>query len=420
MDALQIVLRSPHSLIERGPDGVVELLRVIDAHAGPLAPEHLHHNRKLLPYSHGAVVQMVVQARSPRLIHLVRTDPEVTISPYFGRGGTVPTIVLARVPLEWIALEPDVHSGVVVDLVRAIAGAIGCRLGWAHPGADEPGPLRGDPYQLVDAHWLDVLGPDLVATLGKDLVETTPVVAREWLPGGGVLLVTRTTPLDFEAEEAYSARARAFAHLTGTPEADALARLRGHSQRPQPVEKNFDPDVAEVLERLVGTALPSERGREIRLWNRFHPPRPTEKRPATEQPTSDVADTGEAIGRYESLYAEQLMALLHPHLPEIVRADPSSLPAVDVHFYVGDYPRHEMSRVIDDDLVPVVGGFLGSLMVKHLGGRWVPRQNIDDTAVIVGDIAWLPFLRARHYLASEDSALTHSLTQFYRAAARAR
>ena len=240
----------------------------------------------------------------------------------------------------------------------------------------------------------------------------------ESISGGGVLLLTRATPLDFASDDARSAQARALARLTGAAEADVLQRLRERSRRLAPVEKNFDPDIADVLELLLETELPITRGREIERWNRFRVPSPTEQRPAAEQPASDVADAAEAIGRYESMYAEQLIALLHEYLPEIVRADSSSLPAVDEHFYRGDYPKHFERRHIDSDLVPAVGGCLGMLLVKHLGGRWVPRQNLDETAVIVGDRAWLPFLRARHYLASKDSVLTHSLTQLYRAAAR--
>jgi hypothetical protein len=37
---------------------------------------------------------------------------------------------------------------------------------------------------------------------------------------------------------------------------------------------------------------------------------------------------------------------------------------------------------------------------------------------VIGDTAFLPFLRARHYLLSTQSLLDHSLTQFYRVAAR--
>lgn len=178
-DALEIKLMSRKSPLERGADGVVELLRVIDAHAGPLAPEHIY-DKRLITYSHAAVAERVTQARGPRLVHLMRTaDPEVSITLQLGRSGPLPFGVRARVPLNWIAQAPDARSRVVIDFVRAMAAATACSLGWAHPDADVvAAPGRHDPYQLEDSHWLDVLGPDLIASIGRERVESTPVHVR--------------------------------------------------------------------------------------------------------------------------------------------------------------------------------------------------------------------------------------------------
>ena len=48
----------------------------------------------------------------------------------------------------------------------------------------------------------------------------------------------------------------------------------------------------------------------------------------------------------------------------------------------------------------------------------MPRRNLNEAHVILGDRAWLPFLRARRHLQSQQSAFDYSLTQFYRVAAR--
>jgi len=56
--------------------------------------------------------------------------------------------------------------------------------------------------------------------------------------------------------------------------------------------------------------------------------------------------------------------------------------------------------------------------VEHLGGRWVPRRNLDEAYVALGSRAFLPFLRARHYLQSEQSVLDYSMSQFFREAER--
>lgn len=68
--------------------------------------------------------------------------------------------------------------------------------------------------------------------------------------------------------------------------------------------------------------------------------------------------------------------------------------------------------------MPAAGAYLGEILVTHLGGRWVPRRDLAESQVVVGSKAWLPFLRARHRLHDRQSILDHSLTQFYRVAAR--
>jgi hypothetical protein len=419
-DPLQIRLLSSRSPLERGVDGVLEVLRCIDAHGGPLAPDHVY-DKRLVPYSLAAVAEMLATAARARRIYvrlLKSRDPEVSFVLEAARHAQVPMVLRIEVPLGWIAEEPESRSRVVVELTRALASATTATIGWAHPKADVVAPPRGAPYQLEDAHWLDVFGADLIDQLGGERVESTPVVVRDPIPGGGVLHLTRSTPLDVTSDAAREAQARAFAHLTGAAEIEVLARLRERSRRLVPVEKRFDPQIADLAEHLLSTEIAIDRSREIERWNRFHPPTPSEQRAVGDQPPPDVDDVGDAIRRYQTLYAEQLMALLEPHLPDVVRAEASCLPAIDAHVYRADYPRHFERRHIDDDLVPAVGGFLGLLLVQHLGGRWSPRVRLDETAVIVGDRAWLPFLRARNYLASKDSALTHSLTQLFSVAAR--
>ena len=57
------------------------------------------------------------------------------------------------------------------------------------------------------------------------------------------------------------------------------------------------------------------------------------------------------------------------------------------------------------------------MLVKHLGGKWIPHKNIEETQVRIGEKAWLPFLRARRYMQNNHAILDYSLTQFYRVAA---
>ena len=85
------------------------------------------------------------------------------------------------------------------------------------------------------------------------------------------------------------------------------------------------------------------------------------------------------------------------------------------HRYAERFPAEQLQA----DLVPAVGGYLGELLVRRFGGRCAARKPVE-AAVVIGDRAWLPFARARAYLASRDGALTASLTQFVHAVERER
>ena len=67
-----------------------------------------------------------------------------------------------------------------------------------------------------------------------------------------------------------------------------------------------------------------------------------------------------------------------------------------------------------------MGAYLGEVLVRHLGGQWIPRQKLEEAQVRVGQRVWLPFLRAHRYMRSRQSLLDYSLTQLYRAAERHR
>lgn len=58
--------------------------------------------------------------------------------------------------------------------------------------------------------------------------------------------------------------------------------------------------------------------------------------------------------------------------------------------------------------------------MRNLGGRWIPRQKLEEVQVLVGKRVWLPFVRAQHYMRSCQALLDYSLTQLYREAERHR
>jgi hypothetical protein len=282
-----------------------------------------------------------------------------------------------------------------------------------------PFKMADGPLQKLDEiYWLNVFGPSLVEGLGRARVLATPAAHLEELPNGSVLFLTRPTPGDFASDEARVAQAKALVHLRPHLSYDAvLAKLRQRSERFAHVERDWDTDIAPFLERTLEHFYVNELNPRIAEYNKLRPPPPSEWLPLASAPPPDVDGVEQAVDHYEGLLAEKLAALLHQDVPEVMDGKPESLPAVDAYLWHRDFAGYERDKV-DGILVPALGAYLGKVLVQHLGGRWVPRRNLDEAQVIVGDRAWLPFLRARHHLQSQQSAFTHSLTQIYRVAAR--
>jgi hypothetical protein len=249
---------------------------------------------------------------------------------------------------------------------------------------------------------------------------STPAHRVEELPDGSVLLVTWPTAADFASEEARQAQARALVHLR--PELDfatVLHTLRERSATLAPVEPHFHPDVALLLSRTLDGFAISERQRKIAELNAWQPPEPDEWLPANALLPSDVKDPERVLAHYGDL-SERLVALLHSEVPSVLQETPESLTDADVYFWSEDFPKTRPREAIDAHAVPAVGAYLGEVLVRHLGGRWVPREKLEESQVLVGQRAWLPFVRARRYLRSRQSLLDHSLTQLYRVAGRHR
>jgi hypothetical protein len=117
------------------------------------------------------------------------------------------------------------------------------------------------------------------------------------------------------------------------------------------------------------------------------------------------------------LSPENPAVLLHTKVPSVMEDSAESLPEIDYFLWWQGWGPHLLAAE-RELLTTSLGAYLGRVMVRRLGGRWVPRRNLDEAAVLVGDRAWLPFLRARHHLQSRQAALDFSLTQLYRQASR--
>jgi hypothetical protein len=317
-----------------------------------------------------------------------------------------------------------------VEMVRAWACRYPVSHAWTHSTDDRvlagaPDFGRDDETRRRDGFdkvymvcWLNVFGPKLVETVGRERMVSTPAHRVEELPNGSVLLVTWPTMADFASKEARLAQARAHAHLRPDLDFDTVLRtLHERSAMLAPVEPHFHPDLAPLLYRVVDGAASYERQRRIAELNAWRPPEPEEWRPADSAVPPDVDNPERALEQY-SLYAEHLVALLHSEVPSVFKATPESLTDADFYFWREEFPTSRLREAIDEHAVPAIGAYLGEVLVRNLGGRWIPRQKLEEAQVLVGNRVWLPFVRARNYMRSRQSLLDYSLTYLYRIAER--
>jgi hypothetical protein len=287
-------------------------------------------------------------------------------------------------------------------------------------GRDDEILYRDGFDRIYEVFWLNVFGPKLVESVGRERMLSTPAWRVEELPNGCVLLVTWPTAADFASEEARLAQARAHAHLR--PDLDfstVLRTLRERSTLLAPVQPRFHPDVAPLLSRVVDRVASHERQRKIAEFNAWQPPEPEEWRSASCALPPDVENTERALEHYSDL-AEHLVALLHTQTPSVFKETPESLTDVDFYFWREEFPMRRLRENIDAHAVPAIGAYLGEVLVRNLDGRWIPRKKLEEVQVLVGNRVWLPFVRAGRYMRSCQSLLDSSLTQLYRVAERHR
>jgi hypothetical protein len=275
------------------------------------------------------------------------------------------------------------------------------------------------PRPIYETFWLNVYGPAMVQTIGRQRLLSTPSALMEELPHGAVFWLTRPTPADFDSEEARLAQARALVHLRPELSLDStLATLRQRSLEFSPVPMEFDPDVADILrmEADFQGVLGGKRSL-VKRFNRYHPPPVSEWLPAAQAPAPDVDNVKAVINTYEGLYSEQLVALFHTDVPQVMDSTQNALPYLDWHLWNAGWGRR-LSHEQRETLVPALGAYLGRYLVEVLGGRWVPRKKLEEAAVVISDRAWLPFLRARHALQNQEAPLDYSCSQLFRTAQR--
>ncbi|ATB26833.1 hypothetical protein [Melittangium boletus] len=408
--------------------------QTLEEYAGGWMPDVVEGKRRR-KYARAAIGKALEEQRHDRgtTIGLYRTKwpaLDMSLRLYFPTLPPQLNTLLEIKPLSFFAETERCRN--FVDMVRAWASRYPVSHASAHSLADramagapyfgcDPKTFRRDGFdKIYEVFWLNVFGPKLVASVGRERMLSTPAHRVEELPNGSILLVTWPIVADFASAQAREAQARAYAHLR--PDLDlATVRhtLRERSATLAPVEPRFPPDVAPLLSRVVDDVAIHQRQRRIAEFNDWRPPEPEEWRPASAALPSDVEDPERERKRYASL-AEHLVALLHTKVPSVFEATPESLTEVDYQFWHEEFPRVFERDNIDAHAVPPIGAYLGEVLVRHLGGTWIPRQKLEEAQVLVGERVWLPFARAWHYMRTCQSLLDFSLTQLYRVAERHR
>ncbi|CAM4535941.1 hypothetical protein [Myxococcus xanthus] len=384
-------------------------------------------------YSRDAVWRALEERRNEygAIIGLYRTEsPAVSLVLNLGpaRGRFTLNASLEVQPLSFFA-DADACRGLVA-MARAWASRYPAEHAAAHSVADRQ--LAGSPSfgrddetwkrdgfdRVYELFWLNVFGPKLVDSVGRERMLSTPAHLVEELPNGSVLLVLWPTAAEFASEEARVVQARAHVHLRPDLDFDTvLSTLRERSAALVPVEPRFHPDVAPFLSRLPDEFVISERQRKIAELNAFRPPVPEEWLPVAHP--SDVVNPERVLESYGDL-SEGLVAALHTKVPSIMDETAESLTDLDFYFWRDNFPERYTRELIDSHTVPALGAYLGDVLVRRLGGTWVLRAKMEESQVRVGKRVWLPFLRARRYMQSRQALLDYSLTQYFHEAERYR
>jgi len=367
---------------------------VLRSRGGDLAPTRFNGpNEPEAPLELDAVVSALERARKPPDIWLANELGVRSVLGAYGKGRDPGSYLFVDIPQRLVRGRGDQ----IIELADALCRASAPLFGRSHLEADvklakDPNWTSASaPQQFHQAYWLTILGAGLVKKIGAERVASTPAYRVEMYKNGSALVVTTRDPADALSPAAREAQARATAHLRDGVDAEQLR--------------------ATLLERtakLATTPAPSP----VRVIAE-----PSEWRPAAEVLASDVDDPEAEADRYSD-DAEDFIAGFHGDIEGLTRETADSFRHIDEYLLMRDYWHDDPPSQAIDLLVPAIGAYVGTVMVNKLDGRWVPRKNPDETAVIVGDRAWQPFLRVRRMFESYDAMLAHPLALFYETAAR--
>ena len=264
IDRLELDIYCQENPLISGDHVLDEILEIVERNAGELTPAKAYGGKKVR-YSREAVKKQFAQRDKPDAdwwLCLMKEDkPEFTLDLDFNVEWEIHfRISLKVLPFDFYREEPLVQERTrrLVSFVRDMTSRFPPWYGRGHSYADAGMGVRENPRygflpkRVSEVYWLNIYGKEMVDAMGRERVLATPAAHLEELPHGGVLLLTRPTPADFNSEEARAAQATAVVHLNPEQSIDAvLTRLRERSAALVPVAPNWDADIGGLLEFVL-------------------------------------------------------------------------------------------------------------------------------------------------------------------------
>ena len=403
------------------------VLEILVREGGELAPTTIWKNQKSdVPFNLETARLELARTKQPVELYLGRQDNGMGIH-WIGYSKTNPASeFVLTVPFAFVAdpTRAEARAARIFALTAALCRACPPLYGWGHSHQDvrlgnDPNVTNAwAPKEVVEAYWLTILGAPMVRRLTRARVAATPAYRVDFLDDGSALILIHPLPGEFASRPARDAQAKVLAHLRLELNVDEILRvLLDRSARLQPVERRWDPDLAHLFQVISEfTPLATRRAKEIEL-NNYRPPEITEWLPAAQALPTDVDDVERVVDSYHR-EGERFVMGFHDQITGLAGADPDSLPAIDVHFYLYDYTGTKDPATVEQLMLPTLGAHLGNLIERFIDGRWIPRRILEESQVLVGDRAWLPFLRVKRFLQSKQAVVDYSLTKYYREAER--
>jgi len=224
---------------------------------------------------------------------------------------------------------------------------------------------------LPGIYWLTIVGEMFVEQWGKDKLSQLPVHRVVDLGGKGLLLVVRESPYSGSQTE----------------------RQRQDKQIADRIGAQFFFDITNPEKKCSGVPSATQlQSSEADTEDIDSDEKKAGQGSAFEQQTV-LSPEGTPYTDPE-LLAEAVVVYYHGDLHEVFGYSRSALQALDAHF-AHHPPREEFKReFLAADLIPAIGAYLGKVVTRELGGKWLLRDPIMRSTVVSGHTERNPFLDA--------------------------